>query len=103
MPRFRNLDKKEKRNFRGGYAIPKSTGSTPDAKYFPEYGDALQKKLDSHAGASIQGVIYGEVMPRHENHVRINKTQKDAWGIPTFHIERRYGDKRRRRYDGRTV
>lgn len=95
IPRFRNLDTKSKRNFRGGYAIPMSTGSTPDAKYFPEYGAALQKKIDSYAGACVQGGIYGEVLPRYENHVRINKAQKDAWGIPTLHIEARYGENER--------
>lgn len=95
IPRFRNLDKKEKRNFRGGYAIPMSTGATPDAKYFPEYGAALQAKLDSYAGACVQGGIYGEVLPRYENHVRINRDQKDAWGIPTLHIEARYGENER--------
>jgi choline dehydrogenase-like flavoprotein len=92
MPRFRNIDKNDKRNFRGGYCLPMSTGTTPDAKYFPEYGPALQKKLDSYAGACVQGGIYGEVLPRYENHVRINKEQKDAWGIPTLHIDARYGE-----------
>jgi choline dehydrogenase-like flavoprotein len=71
------------------------TGSTPDAKYFPEYGPALQKKLDSYSGACINGGIYGEVLPRYENHVRINKSQQDAWGIPTLHIEARYGENER--------
>jgi choline dehydrogenase-like flavoprotein len=95
MPRFRNLGKGEKRNFRGGYCLPMGTGSTPDAKYFPEYGPALQKKLDSYSGACINGGIYGEVLPRYENHVRINKSQQDAWGIPTLHIEARYGENER--------
>jgi choline dehydrogenase-like flavoprotein len=95
IPRFRNLGKNEKRNFRGGYAIPMSTGSTPDPKYFAEYGAALQKKLDSYAGACVQGGIYGEVLPDYKNHVRINGNQKDAWGIPTLHIEARYGENER--------
>jgi choline dehydrogenase-like flavoprotein len=30
------------------------------------------------------------VLPRYENHVRINKQVADAWGIPSLHIEARY-------------
>lgn len=95
VPRFRNLDKKDKRNFLGGYCLPISTGTTPDARYFPAYGEELQKKLDSYAGACIQGGIYGEVLPRYENHVRINRNVQDAWGIPVLHIDARYGDNER--------
>jgi len=95
MPRFRNLDKKEKRNFIRGYALPMNTGSSPDPRYFTEYGEALQKKLASYAGSCVQGSIFGEVLPRKENHVRLNKDQQDAWGIPTLHIDARYGDNER--------
>jgi choline dehydrogenase-like flavoprotein len=33
----------------------------------------------------------GEVLPRFENHVRINKDVTDAWGIPVLHFQVRYG------------
>ncbi len=95
IPRFRNLDKGAKRNFIRGYALPMGTGSTPDARYFPAYGDELQKKLDSYAGSCIQGGIYGEVLPRFENHARINPGVKDAWGIPVLHVDARYGGNER--------
>lgn len=95
IPRFQNLDKKQKLNFLRGYAMPMGTGSSPGAEHFPEYGAALEKKLASYAGACIQGGIYGEVLPRKENHVRINKAVKDAWGIPGLHIEARYTDNER--------
>lgn len=95
IPRFRNLRKDEKRNFIRGYALPLNTGSSPDPKYFPEYGEALQKKLASYAGSCVTGGIYGDVLPRYENHVRLNTDQTDAWDIPTLHIEARYGDNER--------
>lgn len=95
IPRFRNLDKKEKRNFLRGYALPLNTGSSPDPRYFTEYGAALEKKMASYAGSCVTGGIYGDVLPRYENHVRINRNQNDAWGIPTLHIEARYGDNER--------
>jgi choline dehydrogenase-like flavoprotein len=33
-----------------------------------------------------------EVLPRFENHARINKTVFDAWGIPALRIQARYTD-----------
>jgi choline dehydrogenase-like flavoprotein len=32
----------------------------------------------------------GSVLPRFENHVRINKDVTDAWGIPVLHVQTRY-------------
>lgn len=92
IPRFRNLKKGEKNNFLRGYALPISSGASPDAKIFAEYGTELQKKLDGYRGACVQGGIYGEVLPRYENYVRINKDVKDAWGIPVLHIHAKYTD-----------
>jgi choline dehydrogenase-like flavoprotein len=37
----------------------------------------------------------GEVLPRYENFVSINKEVKDEWGIPALHIRHRYTDNER--------
>jgi choline dehydrogenase-like flavoprotein len=34
----------------------------------------------------------GEVLPRFENHVRINPNLKDEWGIAALHISHKYTD-----------
>lgn len=34
----------------------------------------------------------GEVLPRYENHVRLDPTVVDAWGIPVLHFETVYTD-----------
>src|SRR5579862_1913105 len=87
--RFRNLQKREK-NFLRGYSYDFHSGSTPNAKYFPLYGAALQKELANVAGAGFSMTAMGEVLPRRENFVRIDKDVKDAWGIPALHIQHRY-------------
>jgi choline dehydrogenase-like flavoprotein len=92
--RFRNLDKREK-NFLRGYAFDFYSGGTPNAKYFPLYGAALQKELTDVAGAGFGMTAMGEVLPRYENFVRINKDVKDEWGIPALHIRQRYTDNER--------
>ena len=86
MPRFRNLKKGEKHNFIKGYCMRISSGAGASPEMFALYGEELQKKLDSYAGSCLVGGIYGERVPRFENHVRINKDVKDAWGIPVLHI-----------------
>lgn len=91
IPRFRNLKPGEKKFLRG-YAFDFSSGGTPNARYFPLYGAALEKELAETAGTGFSLTTMGEVLPRRENHVRIDPEVKDAWGIPSLHIEHRYTD-----------
>lgn len=91
IPRFRNLNGKEK-NFIRGYAFDFHTGSTPDAKFFPCWGEELQKELRSASGAGFSATAMGEVLPRYENYVTIDKTKVDAWGIPVLKFKCRYTD-----------
>lgn len=87
IPRFRNLKKEEKRDFIKGYCVLIGSGGSANPNHFAEYGEPLQKKLDHYAGSCVTGSIFGERVPRYENHVRINKNVSDAWGIPALHVE----------------
>ena len=91
VPRFRNITTKEK-NFIRGYAFDFYMGGTPDARYFPSWGEELQKSLDSCRGAGFSATIMGEVLPRYENYVRIDPKVVDAWGIPVLNFHCRYTD-----------
>lgn len=91
---FRNVERREK-DFIRRYVLTVRSGGTPEAHLFPTYGADLQKQLAKYAGAGFSAGIMGEVLPRWENHVRINKNVVDAWGIPVLHIEARYGDNER--------
>jgi choline dehydrogenase-like flavoprotein len=91
IPRFRNLKTREK-NFVRGYAYDFGSGGTPNPKYLPLYGDALLKELANLNNASFSMTTMGEVIPRFENHVKINPAVKDEWGIPVLHISHKYTD-----------
>lgn len=91
IPRFRNINTKEK-NFIRGYAFDFYTGGTPDARYFPCWGEELQTALDSCRGAGFSATAMGEVLPRYENRVTIDKNVVDAWGIPVLNFQCRYTD-----------
>jgi len=86
IPRFRNLTKEDKRGWIKGYCMMIGGNGSPAANDFAEYGEELQKKLDHYQGSCVSASIYGERVPRFENHVSINHLMKDDWGIPTLHI-----------------
>jgi choline dehydrogenase-like flavoprotein len=90
IPRFRNLSKSEKHNFIRGYAFDFNSTGTPDPKYFGSWGEELQKDLDRVRGAGFSATAMGEVLPRYENYVSINKNVVDAWGIPVLDFQCRY-------------
>lgn len=89
IPRFRNLKTKSK-DFIRGYSYDFGSGNSPGPKYFPTYGQPLWEKLADHQGTGFSLTAMGEVLPRYENFVRINKQKVDAWGIPVLHINHTY-------------
>jgi choline dehydrogenase-like flavoprotein len=92
IPRFRNLTTKAK-DFLRGYALNCYSGThAMDPRNFAAYGRELEDKLDSYSGSGLSLNIMGEVLPRFENHVSIDKTTVDAWNIPVLHIATRYTD-----------
>lgn len=91
IPRFRNL-KERRKDFLRGYAYDFGSGGTPGPQYFPSYGEKLWKDLEEVQGAGFALTTMGEVLPRYENVVRINKQKVDAWGIPVLHIQQKYTD-----------
>ena len=92
VPRFVNLKSGKEEDFIRGYAFDFSVGGTPDPKYIPAYGAELDKKIAEYAGRSAAVTIMGEVLPRYENYVSIDKDVVDAYGIPVLRIQCTYGD-----------
>lgn len=90
IPRFRNLKPGPAKPFIRGYAYDFGSGGTPSPQLLPSYGEAMMKDLADLAGTSFSMTTMGEVLPRFENHCTISPTLKDAWGIPSLHIEHKY-------------
>jgi choline dehydrogenase-like flavoprotein len=92
IPRFRNIDTRAP-NFLRGYAFNVTASTGPvGARNFTAFGADLQRKLDEYDGSGFYMTLMGEVLGRYENHVRIDSTRSDAWGIPALHIETKYTD-----------
>ena len=64
IPRFRNLNKSDKRNFIKGYCVGIGSGCSASPNFFPLYGEELQAKLDSYANSCVSGSIFGERVAR---------------------------------------
>ncbi len=92
IPRFVNLKKGKEENFIRGYALDFGLGGGADPKYIPGYGAELEKKIAEYAGRAASVTIMGEVLPRKDNMVSIEKDRLDAFGIPILRIQCTYGD-----------
>ncbi len=92
VPRFRNITTRSDKFLRGYAWNVSSRIAGVEARNFAAYGQELHDKMKDYNGSLFQMTMMGEVLGRYENHVRIDATKKDAWGIPVLHIETRYTD-----------
>ncbi len=91
MPSFRNVYKQET-DFLRGYLVfwgaYRNTGKTTNETIGAAYKEAL-----SEAGNwSVYMSMQGEVIPKHDNQVRLSKDLKDEWGIPQLITSVSYDD-----------
>ena len=92
VPRFRNISTRHDKFLRGYALNVTSRMGAVEPRNFAAYGAELQRKLDEYNGSAFYMTVMGEVLGRRENHVRIDKSKTDAWGIPVLHIETKYTD-----------
>jgi choline dehydrogenase-like flavoprotein len=85
MPAFRNITENDV-DFVRGYEVELQV--TPPAEARPP---GLRNRLRPRGGQFWMRA-FGEVLPRFENHVSLDASATDAWGIPTVHIVCTYGE-----------
>jgi choline dehydrogenase-like flavoprotein len=85
IPRFRNLKGgPQSKEFLRGYGFEGDSGVGFDFQA-PGFGEAYKRALrEPRAGLSVQG--FGEVLPRFDNFVEIDKDVVDRFGIPVLRI-----------------
>ncbi|MGH9628188.1 MAG: GMC oxidoreductase [Bryobacteraceae bacterium] len=97
IPRFRNIDKKEKNGFIRGYGY--QGGSMPSFNFGApgigaSYKDAVRK---GEWGISVG--VWGECLARKENFVEIDKDKVDACGIPILKISAEWSDNEKKIFE----
>ena len=92
MPSFRNVYKQDT-DFLRGYLV--FWGAYRNAgKAIPghEIGAAFKDAMSEAGDWSVYMSMQGEVIPKHDNHVRLSKDLKDEWGIPQLITAVAYDD-----------
>jgi choline dehydrogenase-like flavoprotein len=88
IPRFRNING-DKRDYIRGFGYQGSAGrdgwsrEIAELNIGGEFKDALTEPGQWTMG--ING--FGETLPYHENHIKLDKTKKDKWGLPVLAID----------------
>ena len=98
IPKFRNVAERYPKFIRG-YGIQGAVqrGMVPaNAKAIPGFGSEYKRMIrEKGAPAPFWMSAFGEMLPRKENRVMINKEVKDAWGIPVAHMDCQHSDNER--------
>ncbi len=94
VPRFRNVKTKHPNFLRGyGFEGRAERQGWERGADMPGFGAAFKKSLIGDLGPwqlNLGG--FGEMLPRHENYVEIDRNLVDAWGIPALRIHCAYSD-----------
>ncbi|MBI1746860.1 MAG: GMC family oxidoreductase [Acidobacteria bacterium] len=97
IPRFRNVNTREKQFLRG-YAFQCNSGAglfPGTAKEVPGFGADLKSAIRNNYPALVSMGGFGEVLARYDNHVSIDKNRLDPWGIPVLKMHVAYGENER--------
>ncbi|HMG34151.1 MAG TPA: GMC family oxidoreductase [Blastocatellia bacterium] len=95
IPKFRNISDKNPKFIRGyGMQGGVQRGMLPTTmRSIPGFGSDFKKMVrESKDPAPFWLGIWGEMLPRKENRVTLNKDKKDAWGIPVVHVDCAHSD-----------
>ncbi len=88
IPRFRNLGK-EKRDYLRGFGYQGGASRQNWSSMVSEYdiGVELKEIVTKPGKWSIGFGGFGEILPYHENYVKLNKEKKDKYGLPTLYFD----------------
>ena len=81
MPSFRNVYKQET-DFLRGYLVFWGAYRNTGAATNETIGEVYKEALSEAGGWNVYMSMQGEVIPKHDNQVRLSKDLKDEWGIP---------------------
>lgn len=95
VPRFRNVGD-DTSDFLRGYGYEGwSSRVRNDGAESGGYGPDFKESLKSPGEWEIEIMGFGEMLPRYENHVRLDMNKTDEWGIPQLHVSCEHSDNER--------
>ena len=96
IPRFRNIDSKEKNYIRGyGFQGGETVTVYEHAFDMAGFGDSFKEDVKKNTEARVRLIGFGEMLAKKENRATLDPVVKDAWDIPVLHIDCEQGDNER--------
>jgi choline dehydrogenase-like flavoprotein len=96
IPRFRNVNTKQKDFLRGyGYQGEGSREEWGRGSTLAGFGPAFKRSLSAPGPWRIGIGGFGECLPYHNNRVEIDRDTIDAWGIPNLKFHCEFGENER--------
>jgi choline dehydrogenase-like flavoprotein len=93
IPRFRNVLGDRRKYLRGfGYQGSASRQGWQRAVREAGIGGDFKDRAAEPGAWQIGGMAFGEILPRHENKVALDKTKRDKWGLPVLAIDCETGE-----------
>ena len=82
VPRFRNING-DKRDYLRGFGYQGGAGRQGWSREIAELniGGEFKDELSEPGQWTMGFAGFGEILPYHENHIRLDKTRKDKWGL----------------------
>lgn len=89
IPRFVNLDGQPKKEYlRGfGYQGGASRGDWTQMVGELGYGKEFKNNIFKPGEWQVGATGFGEMLPYHDNRVRLSRTEKDQWGLPQLDFD----------------
>ena len=94
IPRFRNVND-DKSEFLRGYGYEGWSSRVPNRNTASEsidYGASFKQHMQGVGEWEFEIMGFGEMLPQFENHVRLDKSRTDQWGIPLLHTSCDHGN-----------
>ena len=96
VPRYRNLFG-DKRNYLRGFGYQGKASREPWSRAVKELGvgAAFKDETTMPGPWNFGATAFGEMLPNHANHVQLDDTRKDKWGLPVLKIDCATGENER--------
>jgi choline dehydrogenase-like flavoprotein len=93
VPRFRNVKQKHPAFLRGyGFQGGGSRSGWERGSDMAGFGADFKNSLHKPGPWHFSFTGFGECLPNHDNHLELDKTKVDAWGIPALKISHKWRD-----------
>jgi choline dehydrogenase-like flavoprotein len=86
IPRFRNISRETKKDYLRGFGFQGGASRENWWRFVPEldFGAGFKDTIHNPGAWRMGMTAFGECLPYHENHVRLNKEVLDKHGLPTL-------------------